>query len=295
MSNFFLRPVRTLAFLQLLAFYGTSAPAADAPKFPTDIRVETGVSFLGDARKEQADLYFPAKMAKDARLPAVLIIHGGGWVGGKRDAAREINVGSTLARNGYIGMSIDYKLSLGGQPIWPTNLWDCKTAVRWLRANAARLQVDPDRIGVLGGSAGGHLAAMVALTTPSDGLDPANPYGEISCRVKCCVDLYGISDVAAHHDAAMLGKTAAEAPELYRQASPLTYVRSNSPPVLILHGTADKTVKLEQSEMLDRALARAGAAHELILVAGAPHSFDLQPAQRDLRPVVLGFFDRHLK
>ena len=113
--------------------------------------------------------------------------------------------------------------------------------------------------------------------------------------MKCCVDLYGISDVAAHHDAPMLGKTAAEAPELYRQASPLTYVRSNSPPVLILHGTADKTVKLEQSEMLDRALARAGAAHELILVAGAPHSFDLQPAQRDLRPVVLGFFDRHLK
>ena len=125
MSNFFLRPVRTLAFLQLLAFYGTSAPAADAPIFPTDIRVETGVSFLGDARKEQADLYFPAKMAKDARLPAVLIIHGGGWVGGKRDAAREINIGSTLARNGYIGMSIDYKLSLGGQPIWPTT---CGTA-----------------------------------------------------------------------------------------------------------------------------------------------------------------------
>src|SRR6185369_4391665 len=115
MSNFFLRPVPTLAFLQLLAFYETSAPAADAPKFPTDIRVETGVSFLGDARKEQADLYFPAEMAKDARLPAVLIIHGGGWVGGKRDAAREINVGSTLARNGYIGMSIDYKLSLGGR------------------------------------------------------------------------------------------------------------------------------------------------------------------------------------
>ena len=179
--------------------------------------------------------------------------------------------------------------------MWPTNLWDCKTAVRWLRKNADRLQVDPDRIGVIGGSAGGHLAAMVALTGPADGLDPAGPYAEFSCAVRCGVDLYGVNDVSAYHDVSMLGKTFAEAPELYRRASPVSYCDPNDPPMLLLHGTADKTVDPKQSELLDAALQKAGIAHELVIVPGAPHTFDLQPKQRDLRPLVLGFFDRHLK
>ena len=118
----------------------------------TGVRVERGVAYLAEGRKERADLYFPAEMAPEAKLPAVVVIHGGGWAGGKRDAAREINIGTTLARNGYVAMSIDYLLSERKYAVWPTNLWDCKTAVRWLRKNAARLGVDPDRIGVLGGS-----------------------------------------------------------------------------------------------------------------------------------------------
>ena len=276
-------------------------PASPSPKkpappvFPNDIRVERDVAFLPEGRQARADLYFPLEMPADKKLPAVVIIHGGGWSGGRRDAKREINIGSTLARNGYAAMSIDYILSDNKQLVWPTNLWDCKTAVRWLRKNAERLGVDPDHIGVLGGSAGGHLAAMVALTIPADGLDPAEPFGDVSCRVNCCVDMYGVADIAAYHSATMLGKTAAEAPELYRLASPVIYARSNSPPVLILHGTADKTVNLKQSELFDQALSRAGAEHELVIIPGAVHTFDLQPPQRDLRPTVLNFFDKHLK
>ena len=272
---------------------------ADEPKtktsFPTDIRVEREVAYLPAGRKEKADLYFPLTMPKATKLPAVLIIHGGGWVGGKRDAAREINIGSTLARNGFVAMSIDYKLSSDKNAVWPTNLWDCKTAVRWLRKNAERLGIDPERIGVLGGSAGGHLAAMVALTTPADGLDPAGPDGDISCRVKCCADFYGIADVSSYHNATMLGKTLAEAPELYRLASPISYVRSNSPPFLILCGTADTTVNPEQSKLLSKTLKDAGVQEQLVVIPGAPHSFDLEPKQRDLRPLVLEFLDKNLK
>ena len=272
---------------------------ADEPKtkstFPTDLRIERGVAYLPEGRKEKADLYFPLTMPKATKLPAVLIIHGGGWVGGKRDASREINIGSTLARNGFVAMSIDYKLSYNKNAVWPTNLGDCKTAVRWLRKNAERLGIDPERIGVLGGSAGGHLAAMVALTTPADGLDPSEPDGDISCRVKCCVDFYGIADVTSYHDATMLGKTLAEAPELYRLASPISYVRSNSPPFLILHGTADTTVNMKQSELLAQTLKQAGVQEQLIVIPGAPHSFDLEPKQRDLRPLVLEFLDKNLK
>jgi acetyl esterase/lipase len=288
------------AFFALACALVVSCAAQEArpkvtPVFPPDIRVERDVKFLAEGRKQKADLYFPLEIPKDTKMPAVVLIHGGGWVGGKRNAQREINIGSTLARNGYVMMSIDYVLADKKQAVWPTNLWDCKTAVRWLRKNAERLGVDPERIGVMGGSAGGHLAAMVALTTPADGLDPAGPFGDVSCRVKCCVDFYGIADIGTYHNATMLGKTFAEAPELYRAASPVTYVRSNSPPVLICHGTADTTVNPKQSELFDEALTRAGVEHHLEIIPGAVHSFDLQPPQRDLRPLVLEFLDKHLK
>jgi dipeptidyl aminopeptidase/acylaminoacyl peptidase len=149
--------------------------------------------------------------------------------------------------------------------------------------------------GLIGGSAGGHLAAMVAVIDEKDGLDPNGPYREFSCRVQCAVPMYGPMDLTEHRDISMLGKTREQAPELYRAASPITYVRKGTPPLLILRGTADKTVDIKQSELFAAALKKVGAVHELIVVEGAPHTFHLQPEQRDLRPVVLGFFDEHLK
>jgi len=259
------------------------------------VRIERDVAYLPSNRVEKADLYLPANTASKGLRPAVLIIHGGGWNSGDKGAAREINIGTNLALHGYVGMSINYALSTNGKVTWPQNLHDCKTAVRWLRANAPRLQIDPDRIGVIGGSAGGHLAAMLAVTGPADGLDPAQPYGEYSCGVRCAVDLYGPADLLQYHDVKMLGKTRAEAPELYRAASPATYADPGDAPILILHGTADQTVDLKQSELLAAALEKAGTKHEFVMVEGAPHTFHLQPKQRDLRPLVLGFLDRYLK
>jgi len=157
------------------------------------------------------------------------------------------------------------------------------------------LQIDAEHIGVIGGSAGGHLAALVAVTSAADGLDPKGPYPEFSCRVQCAVDLYGPIDLLSYRDLLMFGKTRKEAPELYRAASPTTYVRKNNPPILILHGTADKSVDAEQSRRFAAALHKAGASYELVLVEGAPHTFHLQPKQRDLRPLVLGFFSKHLR
>lgn len=262
---------------------------------PTDFRIQRDVAYLPEGRAEKADLYLPMEIPKGQRVPAVVIIHGGGFTGGKRDAARELNIGGTLARNGYIGMSIDYLLAAPGKPTWPQNLYDCKTAVRWLRANAERLQIDPDHIGVIGGSAGGTLAALVTLTRVNDGLDPEGPYGEFSCAVQCGVDLYGIVDMTHWHDSLMFGKTNEQAPALYRMASAVNYVRADSAPILILHGTADTTVEVSQSENFAAVLKAAGAPHELVIIPDAPHTFHLEPKQRDLRPVVLGFFDRYLK
>src|SRR5882724_3793126 len=174
---------------------------------PTDIRIEREVPFLDAGRTELADLYLPLEIPKGQRVPAVVIIHGGGFTGGHRDAARELSIGNTLARNGYVGMSIDYALADIGRPAWPQNLFDCKTAVRWLRANADRLQIDTAHIGVIGGSAGGTLASLVALTRVNDGLDPTGPYGDFSCEVQCGIDMYGIADMHEWHDSVMFAKT----------------------------------------------------------------------------------------
>ena len=265
------------------------------PKYPDDVRVTADIEFLPSGRKEKADLYFPKTLEEGKIYPAVVMIHGGGWTSGSKHAARELNVCGNLARAGYIAMSVNYLLSDKGQVVWPQNMHDCQTAVRWLRKNAAELQVDADNIGVIGGSAGGHLAAMVTLLTQEDQLDAKSPYAEWSCRVKCGVDLYGPNDLTDYRDLNMLGKTRAEAPELYRQASPVSYARKTSPPMMILHGTADTTVPMRQSERLAEALKKAGATAELIVIPDAPHTFHLQPKQRDLRPVVIGFFDQHLK
>lgn len=280
----------------LFILIAVQVQAQQPPRNPPEgVRIERDVSYLEPDRKEKADLYLPTARPEGRGWPAVVIIHGGGFTGGVKDAAREFNIGTNLALNGYVGMSIDYALATNGKVTWPQNVYDCKTAVRWLRKHADRLRVNPDRIGVIGGSAGGHLAAMLTLTGPEDGLDPPGPYGEYSCRVQCGVDLYGPADLTNGSVRAMLGKTRDEAPELYRAASPITYVDKNDPPILILHGTADKTVDVKQSIDFARALEKAGARHDLVIVEGAPHTFHLQPKQRDLRPVVIGFFDSRLK
>lgn len=282
-----------IVLLATSALLTLSTHAADA------FRIEKNVAYLAPNRTEKADLYLPVNSPAGARRPAVVIIHGGGWTGGDKGAGREINIGTNLALNGYVGLSINYVLASTNKSAvkatWPQNLHDCMTAVRWLRKNAERLQVDPERIGVIGGSAGGHLAAMLAVTGEKDGLDPKGPYGEFSCRVKCAVNLYGPADLSDRAHLNMLGKARADAPELYRAASPVTYVDKSDPPILIMHGTADKTVDIAQSKLFATKLKEAGARHELVIVEGAPHTFHLQPKQADLRPKVLGFFDQHLK
>jgi acetyl esterase/lipase len=239
------------------------------------IRTEKDIDYLGGGDKHKADLYLPASIPAGQRAPGIVIIHGGGWTGGDKAAKREINIGTTLAQHGYVCLS--------------------KTAVRWLRKNADRLQIDPDHIGAIGGSAGGQLASMLGVTTFADGLDPKEPYGELSCQVQAVVDLYGPVDLMTWQDLSMLGKTRAQAPDLYRQASPITYLKNGQPPFLVLHGTADKTVDVEQSRQFAAALDKAGVEHQLVIIDGAPHTFDLQPKQRDLRPVVVEFLDKHLR
>jgi acetyl esterase/lipase len=274
---------------------GQEKKPAPLPPAPEGVVIEENVAYLPKPRTETADLYLPAKRDRNVRSPAVVIIHGGGFTGGDKAAAREFNIGTTLALHGYVAMSVNYALASKDNPTWPRNVQDCMTAVRWLRKNADRFQIDPDHIGTIGGSAGGHLAAMLAVADVKDGLDPTAPYSEFSCRVQCAVPMYGAYDFTDRNDLVMIGKTREQAPEAYQAASPILYLNRKTPPMLLLCGTADSAGTVAQSERFAAALKKAGVEHELILVEGAPHSFHLQPKQRDLRPLVLGFFDKHLK
>jgi acetyl esterase/lipase len=269
-----------------------------------DVRIEGNVAFLGAGRTETLDLYLPGNAKGGKRFPAVVIIHGGGWFTGDKGARRERNIGMTLARAGYVCASINYRLAAKKDTnftrhlstVWPVNLHDCKTAVRFLRKYADRYYIDSRRIGAIGGSAGGHLTAMLGLTASGDGLDPIAPYGEISCRVQAIVPMYGVHDLVARSKEMKLWKTlSASQRKLCRAASPVTYASNDDPPTLILHGTADTTVPMRQSQLLHEALRKAGVPSTLVIVKDAPHSFHLQPRQRDLRPLVIDFFDKHLK
>lgn len=267
------------------------------------VRVIPDVPYLGEGRAETLDLYLPVDSPGDVRHPAVLIVHGGGWTGGDKAAARERNIGTILARAGYVCASVNYvlaekkeKFTDNLRQVWPRNLQDCMTAVRFLRRHAEDYRIDPGRIGAIGGSAGGHLVAMLAAASDGDGLDPDGPYADFSCRIQAVVPLYGAHDLLQHASARQLldGMTDEEK-ALCRDASPVSHLSADDPPALVLHGTGDKLVAVEQSEILHREWRRAGLESELLVIEGAPHSFHLQPKQRDLRSLVIGFLDRHLK
>lgn len=267
---------------------------------PYEVKVVKNVQYLGEGRTEKLDLYLPVR-SPDERLPAVVIVHGGGWYGGDKAAKREQNIGTNLAKHGFVCASINYRLCKKSdnietrlREIWPHNLHDCKTAVRFLRAHADKYAIDAKYIGAIGGSAGGHLVAMMATTDESDGLDPDGPYAEHSCRVQAVVPMYGVHDVLVQ--ASEKGNTITKSGEaLCRNASPVTWVSSDDPPALILHGTKDALVPVEQSTIIHKRLMKAGVESKLVVIDGAPHSFHLQPKQQDLRSTVCEFFDRHLR
>ena len=284
-----------------------SSLAQDAPrKAPAGVTIQHDLDFLGDEREEKLDLYLPEPRQEDILSPAVVIIHGGGWVKGDKNREREFVTGTTLAQAGYVCISINYELRKDHR--WPNNLHDCKNAVRWLRVNAENLQVDPDNIGVIGGSAGGHLAMMVAYTGDNARFSPLGPYPDVSDKVSACVNMYGISNLLTRKVTAEDGTPTEELKEhrLFRQsredaavkwrnASPVTYITKDSPPTLSLHGTADSTVDRDQSKELDKTLKAAGVESTLLMVEGANHAWPLRTKKFDYTDEVTAFFDKHLK
>jgi len=238
-------------------------------------------------------------------FPALIFMPGSGWgydsVGSRRQYCSAL---IKAAERGYVAVTVDHRLTGVKENdktkyLFPAQVYDVKCAVRWLRANAKKYKIDPNRIGAMGWASGGHLALMLGLTDPSHGLEGECGNSKFSSGVQAVVSLAGPTElISLYHESVFttpiilvefLGGTPEEVPDQYKIASPLTYVSKDDPPVLTIHGDRNFAIPPKQAELLDAKMKEAGASHMLIIKKGVgQENFWYDNAVWD-------FFDKHLK
>ncbi|MCX7885842.1 MAG: alpha/beta hydrolase, partial [Verrucomicrobiae bacterium] len=296
---------RTAKLMLILLVACSTAGAAHPPaKTPPGVKAHRDVPYIANGHERQKlDLFLPEKPA--GPLPLIIWIHGGGWAAGSKEGCPPLRAG--YVERGYAVASIGYRLS--GDAIFPAQIEDCKSAVRWLRANAKQYGLDPDRFAVWGSSAGGHLAALLGTSGDVKAFDVGENL-HVTSRVQAVCDYYGPTDflqMDAHappdarlkHDSPaspesrLIGGPIQENKEKVARANPITYVTPDDPPFLIVHGDADPVVPIHQSKLLFEALKKAGVPVRFHTIKGAGHGQGF--GGREISEMVAAFFDAHLK
>jgi acetyl esterase/lipase len=259
------------------------------------IRVEKDVVYaVVDGHTLTLDIAYPDNLIEPA--PAIVDIPGGAWRTVRKSAEDAI----WYAQQGFIGVSITHRTS--DIAIFPAAVHDCKTVIRWLRAQAKKYNINPDKIGVTGFSSGAHLAVLLGTSGGDPYLEGDGGYPEYSSRVQAVVDNFGptdflrmsdvrFADFIDHFDAKspeslFLGGPIKEKPELAKLANPITYIDPKDPPVWIGHGEKDGMVIINQSELLYQALRKAGVETQFVRVKNADHMYRPSPAGATVSPSV---------
>ena len=285
-----------------------AAPAARVNLVP-GVRMERDISYIpnGDIA-QKLDLYLPEKPA-DSPLPLVVHIHGGGWMGGNKFPCPVVG----MVAKGYAVASVEYRFSQKAK--FPAQIQDCQAAIRWLRANSKQHNIDPERVGVVGGSAGGHLSALVGTAGGKKVFAPIGGNEDQSDRVQAVCDIFGpanFSTVMQQADddknirnifqfnspkdpySQLIGVSLEGNKEKTDAVSPVHYVSKDNPPILILHGTHDALVPLAQSEEFAAALKAKGVEVWLQKLPGSGHGGG-GFGKLAIVNLMQNFFDKHLK
>lgn len=268
------------------------------------VAIEQGVAIgSGGGRPLRCDVYAPPREA--ANGAGVLLIHGGGWVQGDRSQLK--GYGVLLGRLGYTCVACEYRLAAEAK--WPAQLHDVKAALRWMRANATSLGIDPERITVSGNSAGGHLSLMLAATPNVAEFEGDGGNAAVGTQVAAAIAFYAPTNLGVGSATPSSGRngdaTLSDAvafllgddtsPARVRAASPITYAGAHFAPTLLITGNSDEIVPAHESVRMYRALGDAGARAELHVYEGAPHAFDALPDfGRQCASIMSLFLDRHV-
>jgi acetyl esterase/lipase len=236
-------------------------------------RIEADVTYATVAGTElKLDLYHPPSDAPKTNA-AVVVIHGGAWMSGDRKQMKDLSI--QLAKRGMLAASVQYRLA--PKAVWPAMLDDVQTATRYLRANAAKLGFDPNRLGAAGASAGGHLAIFLGSRDTRDA-KPAH-FGDQSSRVHAVLNLFGPTDMSRDFPANLdvmfqlvLGKPRAQAAQEIRDASPINFIDKNSAPMFIYQGLADPLVNPNQSRYLEAKLKEVAVPVQAVYLKDVQHN-----------------------
>lgn len=246
---------------------------------PPSVRAVTDITYVRRGANDlKLDLYLPAASGAAPR-PAIVFVHGGGWRAGVR--ANFAPMAIRMAERGYVAASISYRLS--PEALYPAAILDAKAAVRWVRAHAGEYGIDPGRIAIAGGSAGGQIAALTGVTNGERRFDPDG--GPVSSDVQAIVNIDGLSDFTSEEArkyeddpakrpssaGAWFGGRYAEKAALWRDASPLYHVKKGAPPMLFIV-SAQRRFSLGREEMVER-LRALGVPNRVVPVPDTPHSF----------------------
>jgi acetyl esterase/lipase len=235
-------------------------------------------------------------------FPAVICIHGGGFRAGTRESFNGLCL--QLAERGYVAVTVSYRLAPKYQ--FPAAVYDVKAAVRWMRANAEKYQIDPDRIGTTGGSAGGHLAQFLGVTSGVKKFEGDGGNAECSSSVKCVVNFYGPSDFTKSYDASVdakdvlplfLGGNLEQERHRHIESSPLYWVTPEAAPTLFVHGTKDAYVAHEQAEWIVDRMKAADVEATLLTIEDGDHGFRTSSpdVKEKIEKARFEFFEKHLK
>ncbi len=296
-------------FFIILIINGLTANAQDNTNrvlkfFPARTVLKANIPYANDTlKRHQLDVYLPANAKPN--LPLVIWLHGGAWRTNDQcgDMSYMKNTISAMLNNGYAIASIGYRYST--ESVYPQIVQDCNTAIEFLYQNANKYGFDKSKIALMGFSAGGYLANMVALTQNSGIKTFLAPNAKKLFKIKAIIDFYGPADLVSMvkrgeeldpKDAItqLLGASPIDRPDLAKFASPINYVDKNDPPFLIVNGEKDESVSYLQSKLLGSYLTLAGVKNEVIVVKDAPHYGEMFDVEA-IRNKVVGFLNENLK